>query len=295
MPDTSKQKSKLFRGITVKRIVIWIVILALVAVYIIYENNVLRLRKETVASSKLPSSFDGFKIVHISDLHDKQYGDKQTELAQKVKDIQPDLIVITGDLVDFNRTNLERSLNLVRGIKGIAPIYYVTGNHEACISEYDQLKDELISCNVTVLENQTERFYKGGEYINIIGLTDTDFPDKNYPLCELDKRVRREMTPIMPQDGGFELLLAHRPEYFEIYADFGVDLALTGHAHGGQFRLPFTDGLYAPSQGILPKYTSGPYTDGNTTMIVSKGLGNSSFPIRINNRPELVIITLKCK
>lgn len=290
MSDQVKKKSK-FLKITWKRIVVWILILALISLYLLYENNALRIRQETVASKNLPLAFEGFRIVQISDLHEKEFGDKQITLINKVKECEPDIIVITGDFIDFQNTDVERSLNFVRGAIDIAPIYYVNGNHESRVSEYKELREALLELGVIVLENQTVQLAKGGSYINITGLIDTDFPDANYPLTTLEKRVRREMEPIFKEEG-YTLLLAHRPEYFPVYTEFGVDLALTGHAHGGQVRLPFTDGLFAPAQGLFPKYTSGPYRDGDTTMIVSKGLGNSTFPFRVNNRPEIVLITL---
>ena len=294
MPEQVKKKSKFIAGITWKRIVVWIVIFVLLAVYLIYQNNSLRIREEIVQSKNLPSAFDGFKIVHISDLHEKEFGENHSTLIGMIKECNPDIIVITGDLIDFQNTYVERSLNFVKGAIDIAPIYYVNGNHESRVSEYKDLRDGLLKLGVTVLENQTVQFEKDGEQINITGLIDTDFPDSHFPLTTLEKRVRREMEPIFV-DEGYTLLLAHRPEYFPIYAEFGADLALTGHAHGGQVRLPFTDGLFAPAQGVFPKYTSGPYRDGDTTMIVSKGIGNSTFPFRVNNPPEIVSITLKCE
>lgn len=294
MSEQVKKKSKFITGITWKRIVAWLIVFLLVAVYLIYQNNSLRIREETVTSENLPLPFDGFRIVQISDLHEKEFGDKQSTLISKVRECNPDIIVITGDLIDFQNTYVERSLNFVRGAVDIAPVYYVNGNHEACVSEYKELRESWLELGVTVLENQTVQLSKGDAHINITGLTDTDFPDANYPLTTLEKRVRREMEPIFV-DEGYTLLLAHRPEYFPIYVEFGADLALTGHAHGGQVRLPFTDGLFAPSQGVFPKYTSGPYRDGDTTMIVSKGIGNSTFPFRVNNPPEIVLVTLKCE
>lgn len=166
----------------------------------------------------------------------------------------------------------------------IAPCYYVTGNHEAWIGAFNlkEFETKLTDFGVTVLHNESIMLERGGEYIYLAGIDDPD--------CGGD--YRKNLENVSDSDC-FTVLLSHRPELFEEYVKNGFDLVLSGHAHGGQFRLPLIGGLLAPNQGWFPKYDSGIYSEGSTNMVVSRGIGNSVVPVRINNPSELIIIELK--
>ena len=155
-----------------------------------------------------------------------------------------------------------------------------------------ELKAGLEAAGVAVLENERAEIELSGETISILGVDDPSF-NTDYLFGDSAAVVSNTLTEISTGDDGFALLLSHRPELFDTYVACGMDLTLSGHAHGGQFRLPFVGGLVAPNQGLFPKYDSGLYTDGGTNMIVSRGIGNSILPFRFNNRPEVILIELK--
>ena len=223
------------------------------------------------------------KILQISDLHDATFGESQRKLVKKIKKTNPNLIFITGDLIDSNRYNLDQSLELVRQIIGdIAPIYYVTGNHEIATNDIDNIKTSLIDLGVKVLSNEERIIEYNGESIRIIGIED---PLNGIPISEALSQFE--------QNDLFTLVLSHRPETFQDYIDNNMDIVFSGHAHGGQFRIPGVGGLVAPGQGLFPRYTAGMYTENTTHMIVSRGLGNSVIPVRVLNSPEIVLVTLK--
>ena len=227
-------------------------------------------------SSKLPGVFDGFTIAQVSDFHNQPAGN-QTLLAM-LAEAKPDLIAVTGDLIDSRRTNVAISVQFIREAVKIAPVYYVPGNHEGRIPvAYAELKTALSKLGVVILENENAIWEQGTDTVTITGLLDPRF---HIPWPELPSRHYR-------------IVLSHRPELFAQYVERGFDLVLTGHAHGGQFRLPLIGGVFAPQQGLLPKYTAGIHVAKETSMIVSRGLGNAPIIPRINNRPELVLITLE--
>lgn len=260
----------------------------LVCVYSGWQNSAIEITEYTICNSKIPSDFDGFRIVQISDLHNATFGKDNGKLLDKIKDISPDIICITGDIIDSRNTDAAVALKFVTQALKIAPCYYVTGNHEQRVSEYSQLKQKMQNVGVFVLENKKDYIYKGAEYIVIAGITEPSFEtEKNFnQIC--DKNIKS----INIKKDDFVVLLSHRPELFATYVLNKIDLVLTGHAHGGQIRLPYFGGIYAPGQGAFPEYDAGTFEKDGTTMIVSRGLGNSIFPVRVNNRPEIVLIEL---
>ena len=177
----------------------------------------------------------------------------------------------------------------------IAPTYYVTGNHEAASPQYDTLKAGLEEARVIVLEDEAVSLERNGETITLLGLGDPDFTVNGDMFGETSAMVSTKLKNLDDGEGGYTILLSHRPELFETYVNCGTDLVFAGHAHGGQFRLPFIGGLVAPNQGLFPQYDAGLYTDGSTSMVVSRGIGNSIIPFRINNRPEIVLVELNAK
>jgi len=202
------------------------------------------------------------------------------------------MIAITGDLIDCRRTDIEVALRFTEAAMEIAPCYYVTGNHEARISGYDELKERLMEQGVIVLEDQRIELEQSGEKIALLGVNDLGFQADS--LYDDSETVMKRKLQVLSQDeDGFTILLSHRPELFENYVDSNMNLVLSGHAHGGQFRLPFVGGVLVPNQGWFPEYDAGLFAEETTTMIVSRGIGNSAFPFRFNNRPEVILIELE--
>ena len=268
------------------------VILAVSAIYLYWGNNSITVSEYSVYPQNLPQSFDGYRIVQISDLHNKDFG---SELPERIEKLNPDIIVITGDIIDSRRTKTEISEEFINNICKIAPIYYVTGNHEKRIGEYEEFKIKTEQAGVCVLEGETVTLTENDEEICLAGIDDLNFFGSH--ILDEDKIAFSEKLKEIKAktEGKTSILLSHRPELFEIYAENSFDVVFSGHAHGGQIRLPFIGGMYSPSEGFFPKYTQGVYESGKTSMIVSRGLGNSLFPFRIGNRPEIVVCELKGK
>lgn len=261
-------------------------------VWTVWGNTALMVNKIGVQSDLIPQSFSDFKIAQVSDLHNAEFGKNNSKLIKMLSNSKPDIIAITGDFVDSRHTKTVVALNFAKNAVKIAPVYYVSGNHEARLSEYEKFKTALESVGVTVLDDKTVKLQRGEEEIALIGLSDPDFTVKNDMFGEVSAMTQSKLKSLTNDIDGYMILLSHRPELFSIYIDCGMNLVLSGHAHGGQFRLPFIGGVYAPDQGFFPKYDAGLYTKGNTNMIVSRGIGNSIIPIRFNNRPEIVVIEL---
>ena len=284
---TAKRKKFIFLAVMAA------VLVPLVA-WIAWGNTALELNTYTVSSAKLPQSFDGYRIAHVSDLHNAEMGKDNETLLTMLRDADPDIIAITGDLIDSRNTDIEVALQFVREAVKIAPCYYVTGNHEARVSEYGELKAGMEAAGVTVLEDVRTEISMEGETITLIGVNDPSY-QTDYLFGDSETVMNTKLEELHTEDGEFTVLLSHRPELFDAYTDHGIDLVLSGHAHGGQFRLPFIGGLVAPNQGFFPEYDAGIYTEGNTNMFVSRGVGNSILPFRINNRPEVILIELQAE
>lgn len=284
---TAKKKKFIFLA------VVAVVLIALV-IWIAWGNTALELNTYTISSSKLPQNFDGYRIAHVSDLHNAEMGKDNEKLLAMVRDADPDMIAITGDLIDSRNTNVEIALQFIQEAVKIAPCYYVTGNHEARVNEYDELKVGLTSAGVIILEDAQTEISIGADTITLIGVNDPSF-QTDYLSGDSETVMNTKLEELHTENDGFTILLSHRPELFDTYVAYDVDLVLSGHAHGGQFRLPFIGGLVAPNQGLFPKYDAGLYTEDNTDMIVSRGIGNSILPFRFNNRPEVILIELQAE
>ena len=277
-----------------KRVIIFsnvILLLVLLIIWIVWANTALEVNTFTVKSKDLPASFNGYRIAHISDLHNAEIGDENSKLLSAIKSSNPDIIAVTGDLIDSNKTDIEIALRFMAKAVEIAPCYYVTGNHESYMLEYNTLRNGLINSGVTVLENENISISKSEEAIELLGVNDPEFKT-DYSLDNA-ATINNILSDLKSDKESFTLLLSHRPELFDVYVNNDIDLILSGHAHGGQFRLPFVGGLVAPNQGVFPKYDAGLFSENETNMIVSKGIGNSIIPVRFNNRPELVLIELE--
>ena len=267
-------------------------LLALI-VWTIWGNTALMVNSITVSGNQIPSEFSGFRIAQISDLHNAEFGEGNSHLLNNLSESKPDMIAITGDLVDAQYTNIDVALSFAEKAVQIAPVYYVTGNHEASLSQYSELKTGLEAAGVIVLEDNAIQLEHNGGIVTLMGLSDPNFTIKSNIFDEVPAMISTKLNDLMEDKVGYTILLSHRPELFDTYVSCGVDLVLSGHAHGGQFRLPLIGGLVAPNQGFFPKYDAGLYTDGGTNMVVSRGLGNSIIPLRFNNRPEIVLVELK--
>ena len=244
-----------------------------------------------VAPKGLPAEFDGYKIAHLSDLHGHEYGEGSGELLKLVAEQRPDLIVVTGDLID-QEGQLEMVPALAKGLAAIAPTYYVTGNHEWALGSatVKELKALLKECGATPLSNQYEVLGRGGGKIALAGVDDPNgYADQTTP-AQLRARIEQE------EPGLFTLLLAHRNDHFGVYVNAGYDLVLSGHGHGGIVRLPFVGGLLGTDRKLFATWDAGVYTLRDSTLFVSRGLGNNTVPykgFRLFNRPELAVVTLR--
>ena len=242
-----------------------------------------------------------YVIAQVSDFHNAEFGKDNCRLVALLKSIAPDAIVVTGDLID-RPTRDSAALDFMRQAPSIAPVYFVTGNHEAWIYDaYPNLDEKLQERGITILSNEAVTLE--GVPLELIGLDDPAVGLRDDPSAQPEELLRSSLEKLVPVKGEGEkdvarVLLAHRPEYIQVYQEFDIDLVLSGHAHGGQVRLPFVGGVYADGQGWFPQYDSGLYYgsdgEGDTLMVVSRGLGNS-LPLRINNRPEVVVVRLTGK
>jgi len=275
-----------------KKQIIFITIIVFLLSFLYFENNNIVISNYHIKSKTLPKVFNNFKIVQISDLHNKVFYKDNNTLVAKIKSQNPNIIVITGDLVDRRSYNEENALSFIDKIKSIAPIYYVNGNHEGLSGHFKSLEKKLKEAGVFVLRNESLFYEVNKEKILILGVDDPVFNTIVYPKANMNEDIMKNQLLHVDNKKYFRILLSHRPEFFELYANSNIDVAFTGHAHGGQIIIPFVGGIFSPNQGFFPKYYKGMYTKNNTTMVLSRGLGNSVAPQRIFNRPEIVSVTL---
>ena len=285
----------------IKSALVLLIVIALL-LFCSYQNRHLETTYYTYKAEQLGADLEGYRIVQISDLHNVKFGKNNQKLVDRIRECEPDMIVLTGDLVDSNHTNVDRAVQFVDEIVKICPVYYVTGNHEYWLekSEYDELMDGLVSAGVVILDNQVVEISRGDAKFRLVGLDDRSLADGTLEALLSDESIRNNQAEQKEEiadneDSGekeLTVVLAHEPQYLARYAGTGVDLVLSGHAHGGQFRLPFVGGIGAPDQGVLPEYTAGEYYMNGTEMIVSRGLGNSVIPVRLFNYPEIVCVDL---
>ena len=253
---SKKQKSRNTKKQKYIKLAITLSIVIVIILFCNFQNKHLETTHYTYAAEQLGADLEGYRIVQISDLHNAKFGKNNQKLVGRIRECEPEIVKI-------------------------CPVYYVTGNHEYWLekSEYDELMDGLIGAGVVILDDQVVEISRGNAKFRLVGLDDKSLADGTLEALLSDEK---ELT----------VVLAHEPQYLVRYASIGVDLVLSGHAHGGQFRLPFVGGIVAPDQGFLPKYTAGEYYMNGTEMIVSRGLGNSVIPVRLFNFPEIVCVEL---
>ena len=259
--------------------------------WLLWGNSALETTEYSVSSCRMPEGFEGFRIAQISDLHNASFGNGNEKLLAALKEAKPDIIVLTGDLIDCRNLKLDVAVRFTEQAVQIAPCYYVPGNHEARIEELPKLLKGLTEAGVTVLRNEKCVLSRGGDTVTLMGIDDPSFV-ADYMTGDNEPVIRAALQALTEETDGYRILLSHRPEWFSLYRDVDIDLTFSGHAHGGQFRFPFVGGLIAPNQGFFPEYDAGVFTDGECSMVVSRGLGASIIPLRIGNRPELVVAEL---
>lgn len=291
-----------------------------------WMNHQIFVRHMKIESASLPEEFQDFQIVQLTDIHSIRSQEQMEKILKKVRKEQPEVIVVTGDLVDSdyytnsanviaaeaeNEVTAEfeiaeaipdiATLQLMEELLTIAPVYMVYGNHEMILlddPENNPLKVAMEEAGVVLLNHEKVRLEKNGEFIWLTGVQDPIVLYKDSLFADSGnnnrERLAAELDYVLEdvKEEDYVVLLSHRPEYFEMYTEYPVDLALTGHAHGGQIRIPFIGGLYAPSQGWFPKYTSGLYEDGDFKMITSRGIGDSKKLMRVFNPPEIISVQL---
>ncbi|MEG1945046.1 MAG: metallophosphoesterase [Oscillospiraceae bacterium] len=276
----------LFAGIAV-------LLICALAAFFYSQNNDICVTENVIRDEKIPAVFRGMKILQVSDLHNKCFGRGQERLFQLIENIKPDLIFITGDLINFQKT--QNAVLLLEKICRIAPVYFSAGNHEKHSSfAFEALTSAMKNAGVHIMRNVSETIFLNGESLSICGIDDPAFFSKeesSHPIA--DEKYRLLLKKLSDNCCGYAILLSHRPEIIDMYDEAGFDLVFSGHAHGGQFIFPFVGGIFAPNQGLFPKYTSGVHRQGTTALVISRGLGNGTFPIRLFNRPELVVVTLQ--
>lgn len=249
-----------------------------------------------VASPRLPQAFDRMRIIHVSDLHNAEFGPGNARLLNAIRRAAPDVIFITGDLVDSRQTRAEVAVRFVAAAARIASVYYVPGNHESRLDEYPQIEASLKRVGATVLANRSVCLARDGECVRVAGVMDPAFTAphaRGLTASVMEGNLSRALQSAGDGGRAFTLLLTYRPELLPVYAGCHIDVAFAGHAHGGQVRVPGVGGLFAPSQGVLPKVAEGVHVLGQTQLVVSRGLGPSVVPMRVNNRPELVVVDLR--
>jgi predicted MPP superfamily phosphohydrolase len=272
-----------------KRIVIALTVLVLLFVYYVLQLNWISVSTQTVHLKDLPIDFNGYKILQLSDLHNKEFGEGNKKLAKKINGIKPDLVVITGDMLNNSQDipdNGEVLIRLIENLNQNYPIIYVTGEHEEGLYYEDRNKylnegTKLNNLGVVVLNDGQTTVAREGATIILYGLKEH---------LSGDIQIKERLGETTEEE--VNILLSHRPFYFDEYTNWGADLVFSGDTHGGMIRLPFIGGVVS-TEGLFPEYDGGLFQNGKSTMVVSRGLGNNPIPVRINNRPEIVVVTLE--
>ena len=258
-------------------------LILVLVVWVLWANTAIEVNEWVIESPQLPPQFDGFRIAQISDLHNAEFGAQNEKLLKLLAESEPELIVITGDMIDSRNTDVETALSFAEMAVEIAPCYYVSGNHESRVDGWVTLRQGLVDAGVIVLDDEKTTLERDGQAITLIGLSDPDF---RQPFAD-------HLRALTASEEGYTILLSHRPESFGLYISCGVDLVFSGHAHGGQVRIPFVGGLVAPHQGFFPEYVHGFYEKNKIDILISSGLGSGfAWVPRFNNPPEVVVLTL---
>ena len=279
-----KRRKRRRRRRRIRRFFTTLAVLTLLAGWFYWQQN--GLSTEAIVVDSAPDGFAGYRIAVISDLHAKEFGENNQRLLRFVEGLEPDLIAVTGDIL-HEESQLAMVPAVAEGLAAIAPTYYVTGNHEWAAGAVRELEPLLETCGVRVLSNEYVMLEQNGDRLALLGAEDSNSYADQKTVGELADEVRREKGDV------YQILLSHRNNHYEEYAASGVDLTLSGHAHGGLIRLPGTDGLIGPQREWMPDYTAGLYDLDYGQMVVSRGLGNQLPAFRLFNRPDVPLVVLQ--
>lgn len=273
-------------------IIIVMAVIIAIGVFLYLQNNIIDITKYNL---KYDKSDEPIRIVQLSDLHSKPF----KKVLKKIDEIKPDIICITGDYINDREKNKKKMLKYAKALVARAKVYYITGNHERRLENFDELMDELSKVGFIVLLNRVSVYNDKGFEIDFLGLDENQANFDDYKARKKGTFEYKDMSPYFKQLnelGGYKIVLSHFPENFEgvkemNYSQYDFDLQLSGHAHGGQFCLPFIGPVYSPGQGLKPKYAKGSFGN-RPKLIVSRGLGNAEFPFRLFNHPEINVINI---
>ena len=269
-----------------------LIVLAGIIIFLYLQNNIIDITKYNL---KYDKADEPIRIVQLSDLHSKPF----RKVLKKIDEIKPDIICITGDYINDREKNKKKMLKYAKALVARAKVYYITGNHERRLENFDELMDELSKVGFIVLLNRVSIYNDKGFEIDFLGLDENQANFDDYKARKKGTFEYKDMSPYFKQLnelGGYKIVLSHFPENFEgvkemNYSQYDFDLQLSGHAHGGQFCLPFIGPVYSPGQGLKPKYAKGSFGN-RPKLIVSRGLGNAEFPFRLFNHPEINVINI---
>lgn len=264
-----------------------------------YYNDALQCEYYIIADTQLPKAFRGTKIVMLADLHEHEFGEKNKNLLEKIRAQNPDYIMIAGDLlIKGEYLRAEKVIPFLEQLTTIGPVYYAPGNHEEYLERvcgekvYGAYLEKLKEIGVTYLANQSVCIKKGTDQIRVTGLhLQKRYFAKFYEPITFEIEHLEEL--VGKKEGLYELLIAHNPNYLPIYAKWGANLVLSGHVHGGVVILPWVGGVISTTFQLFPKYDFGLFQEGNTKMVLSRGLGMHTIRLRLFNRPEISVITLR--
>lgn len=273
-------------------IIIVMAVIIAIGVFLYLQNNIIDITKYNL---KYDKADEPIRIVQLSDLHSKPF----KKVLKKIDEIKPDIICITGDYINDREKNKKKMLKYAKALVARAKVYYITGNHERRLENFDELMDELSKVGFIVLLNRVSVYYDKGFEIDFLGLDENQANFDDYKARKKGTFEYKDMSPYFKQLNelrGYKIVLSHFPENFEgvkemNYSQYDFDLQLSGHAHGGQFCLPFIGPVYSPGQGLKPKYAKGSFGN-RPKLIVSRGLGNAEFPFRLFNHPEINVINI---
>ena len=270
-----------------KTAVLLVLTALLAAGFLLWGNCSLQTTETALVSPALPPAFDGLRIVELADLHGRVFGRGSRRLLAAVRRAEPDLICIDGDLFD-EHTDLAMLPPLLRGLCAIAPVYYVTGNHQWRVPGLRGILAQMRACGVTVLQDDWRVLRRGEDALIVAGTDDPCGPAERKTPAELIADIRAEAG-----EAAFLLLLAHRNDQLPQWSALGVQAVLAGHCHGGVVRLPFVGGLFGTDRRLFPAWDAGLYRQGETALYVSRGLGYTNVHFRLFNRPEVAVIVLR--
>lgn len=270
----------------IRRLLALLALFALAAGFVYWQNFTLQVEPVELFFESLPPQFDGLRVAELSDLHGRSFGENNVRLLRTLQKARPDMICICGDLFD-EKTDLTMLEPLLTGLTDIAPVYYVTGNHEWQVKNLREILQKMRAWGVTVLENEGRVLSRGGAEMVVAGVHDPCGPyDMKSPAA-----LVRELRSTQGND--FILMLSHRNDELAMWSQLGVQLVLSGHCHGGVVRLPFVGGVFGTRRELFPEYDAGVYRQDGTTLFVSRGLGYTNVHFRLFNRPHIPIMILR--